>query len=110
MPLLFKPHTATILSVSDALGGVGEVVGDSRGSGGTVDGHLCSLSPAQTFEQFGIDTNSGGKWLQDINAAELKPGDHITVDGQKYAILTRRVVYNAVGSVGYEAYAVERVK
>lgn len=110
MALVLKPHTATIMSVSDALGGSGEVKGDTRASGGSVAGQLCNLSPVQALEQFGFDTQSGGKWLQDVDAAELKPGDHITVSGQKYAVRTSRVVYNAVAGLEYEAYLVERVK
>lgn len=110
MALALKPHEAEIYTVSDSLGGGGEILGDSRTADGTVRGHLCNLSPVQALEQFGFDTQSGGKWMQDVDAVALKPGDHLIIGGQRYAIRTNRVVYDAILAIAHESYLVERVK
>ncbi len=110
MPLILKPHTATRLVAADQTDGDGTVRGVTRSGVTTVAGHLVRLNALQSLEQFGLETDQGAKWLQDIGALTLAVGDHITVSGERYAIRTERTQHDGMAPVNYEVYFLEKVE
>lgn len=107
MPLVLKPHTATILVRSDAVSG-GAVVGKTIASGGTVRGQLVRLSAVQALEQHGIETDTLGRWLQDIGAAALRPGDELSIGGETWVVMANRTLRDSLGATNYEEWQVRR--
>lgn len=108
MPLFLKPHTVTRLARANQTAS-GAVVGTTRASAGTVQGHLQRLDASQAIQQFGVDSVRLGKWLQDVGAAAWVPGDHFTLGSQTWAIRSGGTVKNAESLTAHEVYEVEMV-
>jgi len=110
MPLAIKPHTATRLVAADQTDADTTVRGVTRSGSTTVSGHLVRLNALQSLEQFGLETDQGAKWLQDIGALTLSVGDHITVGSERYAVRTERTQHDGLTPVNYEVYFLEKVE
>jgi len=109
MPLVLKPHTATLSAAADSVDTDSAVKGVTRSGSSTVTGQLVRLTALQAAEQFGMYTEINAKWLQDVGALAIAVNDHLTIGSEVYVVRTDKTVHNSLAPVDYEVYALFKV-
>ena len=95
MPLLHKPHTATVKAVADKVASQ-IVAGVQRTSGTSITGQLTVKAPSFAFERYNLDVSRPALWMCDVaDAASFKAGDYLTVSGVDWKVLTDPQTHDA---------------
>lgn len=87
MPLLRRPHTASVLDAENLVHGAGAVVGATRTAAQTVRGQLTPISASTAFEQWGIELQRPHLWLcNESDDGKFKEGDYLEINARRYTV------------------------